>query len=105
MGMVWFSLPVLTVLKLVKDEATDEIRILSHTDHWSVHELLNQVPVVGFFYSSLWRPWVGKASSLVTNALYDLLVGDKDSTSTSTTTTKAAAEVDVKNPSSLLNVG
>ncbi len=86
MGMVWLSLPVLTVLKLTRDEATDEVRIQSHTDHWSVHELLNQVPVVGFFYSRLWRHLVGKASSYMTNALHDLLVGDKDSTSTISTT-------------------
>jgi hypothetical protein len=74
------TMPTITILTLVgPDEGTPErgtgsLRVAEHVDHWSVHELISSVPVVSFVYNTFWRPVVGKGSSVLTNALYDLVV-------------------------------
>lgn len=60
------TLPNITVLEL--DEAG---RVLHHDDHWSVHELLGGIPVVGVLYRTAKRV-NGKASSLLTNLLWSI---------------------------------
>jgi len=78
------SMPTITILTLVApDEGTPErgtgsMRIAEHVDHWSVHELISSVPVVSFVYNTFWRPGVGKGSSVLTNALYDLFVAAEE---------------------------
>jgi len=74
------SVHTITILTLMEpDEGTPErgkasTRILEHVDHWSVHEFISSVPIVSFVYTSLWRPAVGKGSSVLTNVLYGLFV-------------------------------
>ena len=78
------SVSTITILTLVApDEGTPErgtgsLRISEHVDHWSLHELISSVPIVSFVYNTLWRPGVGKGSSVLTNVLYGLFVAKNE---------------------------
>lgn len=63
------TLPNITVLEL--DEAG---RVLHHDDHWSVHELLGGIPVVGLVYRTAKRV-AGKSTSMLTNLLWNAFSG------------------------------
>jgi hypothetical protein len=60
-----FTLPLTTLLTL--DEKGS--RILHHDDHWSLHELVEGVPLVGTIYR-LGKRMSGAASSMLTNLLW-----------------------------------
>lgn len=75
-----FFLHTITILTLeteseAPETSTGSMRISRHVDHWSLHELLSSVPVLSFFYSTLWRPIFGKSSSFLTNAVCDYFEG------------------------------
>lgn len=63
------TLPCTTTLEL-----NGAGRVVKHTDHWSVHELLGGIPVLGLLYRAAKRV-TGKASSVLTNGLWDVLAG------------------------------
>lgn len=58
------TMPCLTALSL-----DEKGRILHHDDHWSVHELLGGIPVVGFLYRGLKRV-TGKTTSTLANVAW-----------------------------------
>lgn len=74
-GLLQFRMPTITNLTLTEDGSS----VLQHVDHWSVHELLSNVPILSFFYNT-WKPFMGKSSSVLTNFLHGYLVADKSTT-------------------------
>ena len=44
-------------------------KVVKHTDHWSLHEALGGIPLVGRVYRG-WKRVAGKASSVLTNAAW-----------------------------------
>lgn len=68
-GLLSFKMPTITSLTLTEDGS----RVLTHVDHWSVHELVSNVPIVSFIYN-MWKPLMGKTSSILTNVLHNYLV-------------------------------
>lgn len=58
------TLPCLTALSL-----DEKGRVLHHDDHWSVHELVGGIPVVGFLYRGLKR-LTGKTTSTMANVAW-----------------------------------
>lgn len=78
------SMPTISILTLVApsegtpERGTGSMRIAEHVDHWSVHELISSAPIVSFVYNTFWRPGVGKGSSVLTNALYDLFIAAEE---------------------------
>lgn len=73
------TLPCLTVLTL--EEKTG--RVLHHDDHWSVHELVGGLPVVGRLYRGLKRV-TGKATSVLANLAWAAAAAAAKTSSTST---------------------
>lgn len=78
-GLLSFKMPTITSLTLTEDGS----RVLTHVDHWSVHELLSNVPIVSFIYNA-WKPLMGKTSSVLTNVLHHYLVAGGEEKGTTT---------------------
>ena len=66
------TLPLLTVLTMDEDGL-----ILHHDDHWSLHEVIGGVPLLGLLYRGAKRV-TGKASSVATNLLWTLFAAGKE---------------------------
>lgn len=67
----FFAVTLPNITRLDLDEAG---RVLTHTDHWSVHELVGSVPVLGLLYRGAKRV-TGKLSSVLTNFVWDVCAG------------------------------